>query len=485
MKVKQLLRKYNDIPVQAKLAIWLTFCNLVQRGMSLLTVPIFTRLMDKSQYGEYSSYLSWLSIATIICTFRLTGGVYNKGLSKYKEDQDGFCLAMQFTTSIITIGCYFLYVVFSHWINRMTEMSFAVTSLLFLEVFFSTSLGFWSVRKQYLFKYKEVVIGTLTYAILNPILGIVFVINAGQEVRGLARIISTVLAQVIVGLVFYIINIVKGKFKFNKSYSQFAIKFNLPLLPHYFSEYILNQSDRIMIQKICTYSEVALYSVAYNAGMVMTILTSSINQAITPWIYQSLDDKKIDEIGNVLVSLAIVLLIPILVFIAMAPEVILILAGQQYAEAVYVIPPVAGSIVFLFLYNSFANIEFYYDYNKFTMYISMIGAVINIILNGIFIKLFGFVAAGYTTFFCYFIYCAGHYLFADKIVQKKQGVHIIDPRKLCIVFIILLFVMVMMSLLYSHTLIRYISILIIVIITVYKREKILTLFSELKNNKKK
>ena len=68
---------------------------------------------------------------------------------------------------------------------------------------------------------------------------------------------------VIVGLFFYIVNMKQGKFKYKFGYTKFAVLFNIPLIPHYFSEYILNQSDRIMIQKMCSLTDVAFYSVAW------------------------------------------------------------------------------------------------------------------------------------------------------------------------------------------------------------------------------
>lgn len=471
--IKRILKKYENFPLQVKLAFWLTFSNLVQKGISVLTVPVFTRLMSTVEYGKYSTYLSWLSIATIVCTLRLTGGVYNKGLSKYKDDQNGFCLAIQYTTSIITVLFYLIYLVFHNAVNRLTDMSTVITSLLFLEVFFSTSMGFWSVRQQYSYKYKNVLAGTLTYAVLNPILGVIFVTLAKPELRGTARILSTVLAQVFVGVFFYVINILNGHAQFKKEYGIFAIKFNLPLIPHYFSEYILNQSDRVMIQKLCTYSEVALYSVAYNAGMLLTILTGSINQAITPWLYQSLDEKEFDKIGRMLFSLAIVILLPILIFIALAPEMILVLAGSKYANAVYVIPPVTGSIVFLFFYTSFANVEFYYDYNRFTMYISMIGAAANIVLNYIFIQRFGFVAAGYTTFVCYMIYFLGHYLFVERIIFSKFHRHLIGVPKVVGLTGALIAFMLVMSFSYQNMLLRYSILLGMLVIVFLKRNTIM------------
>lgn len=477
MEIKSVIakveKKYKTIPIQAKLALWLTFCTLVQKGISVLTVPIFTRMMDTVEYGRVSAYFSWLSITSIVCSFKLNAGVYNKGLSKYKDDQEGFCLAMQYTTTLITISLYMIYLLFRDPVNTFTEMGTVITSLMFLEILFSTSMGFWSVRKQYSFRYKPVVVATLFYAILNPILGLLFVSHTSYENRGIARIFSTVIAQGVVGLFFYIVNIRKGKGKFKGEYSRFAIKFNLPLIPHYFSEYILNQSDRIMIQKICSYTQVAFYSVAYNAGMLMTIITGSLNQALIPWLYQSLDKENFDQISKVLISLATIIMLPMVIFIALAPEAIYILAGTSYASATYVIPPVAGSVVYLFFYTNFANIEFYYDYNKFTMYISMLGAALNVVLNYIFIKTFGYVAAGYTTFACYLVYCVGHYAFVEHIIQKKFGRHLIEWKYLAALFVFLLVLMVMMSLTYKWALLRYSLIVVLLICVVVKRKKIM------------
>ena len=83
----------------------------------------------------------------------------------------------------------------------------------------------------------------------------------------------------------------------------------------------------------------------------------------------------------------------------------------------------------------------------------MIGAILNLALNYVFINLFGFVAAGYTTFACFFVYCFGHYLFMEFIMKKKNHVHLIDIKMLLGLVIVLLALMITMSLTYSSILI--------------------------------
>ena len=60
--VKKLLKKYNDIPIAAKATIWFIFCSVTQKCISLMTTPIFTRIMSTTQYGQFSVYNSWLQI---------------------------------------------------------------------------------------------------------------------------------------------------------------------------------------------------------------------------------------------------------------------------------------------------------------------------------------------------------------------------------------------------------------------------------------
>ena len=56
------------------------------------------------------------------------------------------------------------------------------------------------------------------------------------------------------------------------------------------------------------------------------------------------------------------------------------------------------------------RIELFYKKTTFATVASTIAAVSNIILNYIFIKLFGFVAAGYTTMVCYALLALLHYI---------------------------------------------------------------------------
>lgn len=53
-KVNALLEKYHSLNVEVKAILWFTVCSFMQKGISFITVPIFTRLMTLKQYGQFT-----------------------------------------------------------------------------------------------------------------------------------------------------------------------------------------------------------------------------------------------------------------------------------------------------------------------------------------------------------------------------------------------------------------------------------------------
>lgn len=477
--VNKYLKKYNDIPIAAKASLWFMFCSILQKSISLLTTPIFTRIMTTEQYGQFSIYNSWLQIFTIITTLRLNWAVFNKGMSKYKNDRDGYTLTMQTLTTILTTIVLLIYLMFRKQINELTELPTYIMLAIFAELYLIPAIDFWTIRKRYEYIYKPVVFRTVLMTVLNAGLGVIAVLIS--EDKGVARILSCVIVNVCFGSVLFVYNIRKGKKICSLEYARFALLFNLPLLLHYFSQYILDQFDRIMIQKIVGIAAAGIYSVAYNAGMVMKIVTQSINNALIPWQYDKLEKRKLKELDDTVFLIFILVAICTVAFTSVAPELLMILADIEYQEATYIIPPVALGLFFSFMYTYFANVEFYYDENKFTMFISMIGAGLNICLNYFGIKWYGYIAAAYTTLICYVIFAVAHYIYMEHCVRKKLSVKsVCDSKRLVLLGIVVISLGISMVFLYKKLIIRYVLMLFLCIVGYVKRKVIIDMFGKIR-----
>lgn len=473
------MNKYSAASMSVKAGIWFLVCSIIQKSFTLVVTPIFTRLLTTEQFGEYSLYISWLQILTIFCTFRLDYGVFNKGMSKYGDNKDQYTASMQSVATVFTIIMLVIYLIFMEEINIITELNTVIMLFIFLELMFTPAMSFWLIRQRYDFKYKGVIFATIALSLVNLVVSLVAVLS--MEDKGVARILSCVLVQTCFGCFFYFINLRKGKKLWRWDYIKFAILFNIPLLPHYFSTYILEQSDRIIIQKLCGIEATAFYSVAYNAGAIVKIVVNSVNNALIPWQYRKLEKREFEELNRPIESIAILFALCLIIFIALAPELMQVFAGNKYMEAVFVIPPVAASMYFVLLYSIFCNMEFYFNANKFTMFLSIAVAAINVILNIVFIPLFGYITAAYTTLICYILFAFIHYQYINYISRKNINRNIVKSKNLIYISIMLISCMITFNLIYEYILVRYVIILALFGLLFWKKRVIIDVVRGIKN----
>ena len=477
-----LLKKYHEISAPVKASIWFTICSVLQKGISLITIPIFTRILSTEQYGTFSIYNSWYSIIGIFATLNLSAGVYNNCMTKHPESRKEITSAFQGLSTTITCVLFVIYLSAMNFWNNIFQLSSLFVIAMFLELLFVPAYSFWTVGKRYDYKYVGIVIVTLLISLGSPLLGIVAVLATDYKAE--ARVLADVLVQVIIGLVFYIYNFRKGKTFFSKEYWVYALKFNLPLIPHYLSMTILNQADRIMIGRMVSNGAAAIYSIAYSVSSIMNIVTQAINSSFIPYTYKALKEKKYDGIRRNANFLLV--LVGLVSFIAMAfgPEIVWIVGGKQYYDAIWVIPPVAASIYFSFLYPLFANVEFYYEKTVGIMIASCVGAISNIILNYIFIGIFGYYAAGYTTLACYILFAFAHYFFQRKILREKiaGNFEIYNMKLVVVISLAEIIGMIGMTLTYRNTIIRYSVLLLMAIALLTKKNDIIHRFKQIKEN---
>ena len=383
---KKALNKYNSLSLHFKATLWFFVCSVLQRGISTITTPIFTRLLTTAEYGRFSVFNSWLSIVQIIVTLQLSSGVYAMGIVKFKEEEKVFTSSLQGLNLVLCVLWTIIYLLFRDFWNSLLTLTTVQMLAMLVMIWSTTAFHFWMANQRNQFKYRHLVIATLIVSILKPAVGIFFVLHAEDKVT--ARILGLALVEVVCYTGFFVAQMVRGKVFYSGKYWKYAILFNLPLIPHYLAGTVLSSSDRIMIERLSTASAVGIYSLAYSISQVMHMVSDSLNKTMVPWLYQRIREKDYSKIGGrVYVSLVLIAIANI-ILIAFAPEIIRVFAPPQYHEAIYVIPPVAMSVFAQYLYLCFALFEFYFEKRIWTTISTFTSAVINLVLNYIFIPVF-------------------------------------------------------------------------------------------------
>ena len=474
--MRTLVGRYKNMNAPAKASLWFLFCGFLQKGIGFLTTPIFTRVMAEAQYGAFNVYTSWLSIVQIVVTLNLSADVYTRGLVKNEEDQARFSSSMMGLSTTCMVIFWLIYAAFHKLLNSLTGLSTALMAAMFLEIWGTVAYQFWYNRERVAFRYKKLAFLTILYALLRPVMGVVFVAVSRVEFQMEARVASTVLVNVLLFSVLYVSLARRGKCFYHKQYWRYGLQFTLPLLPHYLSQYALNQSDRLMINYYFDESKTAYYSVAYTLAQVLQILTVAITATMNPWIYKMLKKGEPKQIGKMSLGILVLVAAANFLVVAGAPELLRILGPESYQQALWVIPPVTASVFFLFLYNLFITFEYYYEKTRYVTAASVGSAVLNIALNIIFIPRYGFVAAGYTTLVCYMVYSLAHFLFMKKVCKQcLDGLRVYNGWMILGISLALVVGSGLMMLVYRLPLVRYGIIVCLLALAVCCRKQILNL----------
>lgn len=467
-KLNKLVSHYKCLCSEKKAVIWYAFSNVFQKGIMFFTIPIITRLLNTQEYGVFSVFVSWRDILIIFATLNLYCGVFTKILVDNKNDQNRCTSSMQGLGWFFTFFCTIIYLLFREKINSLLGLDTLSVLGLILYYFFYPAFSLWCTKQRVNNKYKLMVLLTIVISFLTPIISLILL--QFTTLRSDAVIIGNLVGYIILGMFFSILNIYKSKSIYNKEYWLFALKYNIPLIPHYLSIMVLGQSDRIMIKYFCGDAKAGIYSLAYQISSMMNIVFNAINYSFVPRSYIMLKNKKINTLKKESFRLLILMGIMTLIAILLAPECVRFMGGKKYMEAIYIIPPVCISAFITFCYGFFNNIEFYFSKTKNVMVASTISAIINIVLNWIFIPLYGYIIAGYTTLISYFVLMWLHYIFAKKISINEYGANVYDGRKIIIIIGFIIMIASIIFIFYDFLIIRFMMVIMLANIIIHKRK---------------
>ncbi len=455
------MKKSNKSKNKAlKAGIWYTISNFFVKGLAFITMPLFTRIMTSSDIGLFSNITAWFNILAIITTFELYSSV-NLARFDYKDDLNEYISSTLVLGSIITAFFYIIVLIFKDFFMDLLLIDFQTLNILFIYLLVYPAVQMFQLKKRIDYEYKSTVIVTIINALLSTGISLILVLLCTNKLVG--RVYGYFVPLIITSLILYIELLIKGQ-KLSTKYWKYALAISFPLIWHLLAGYLLSSADKIMITKMISSEANAFYSVAYSLSSIASILWTSMNNAWSPWAYEQMDKKDYQKLKNNSKPYLIFFIIVVYFMMLITPELLLIMGGKTYLEAKYVMPPVMTGYIFQFVYSLYVNIEFYHKKQKNIAIGTIIASIINIVLNFIFINIFGYIAAAYTTLIGYICLFLIHYFF----VKKLKCTSWYDTRFFIKVFVISLLFMLLCNILYTFNIVRYIFVILVLLIICYK-----------------
>lgn len=451
-----------------KSGVWYTISSISVKAILIFTTPIFTRLMTTTDYGLSATFTTWFTLLNVICSLNLW---YSIGRAKidFPNKLDEFVGSVQLLAFLFTflLGCGSLF--FVNELNSLFGMNKPLMIALYFYLLFYPAVQLTQAKLKYTYNYKGNIAITIYSTIVTVFFSLLFIILMPNN-KALGKSLGAVFATGILSIYIWIKTISKGNATINLSYWKYGLVISTPLILNSISLNILAQADRVFINKYCGADYTGIYSLAYSYAILINIVLNAVNEAWLPWFHDTFNEGNYDSIRKNVK--------PLIVFgcwfgiccIAIAPEAITLLGGQTYIEGIWVVPPVTLGIVCNYIFQHYEHVELHL---KKTWYISIgtvIAAGINIILNIVFVRMYGFVAAAYTTLFCYLILMILHHLISTYILRVKLYHNIFMYMALLLTCII----SVVFMLLYVYAwFIRWLFILVISLIYLVRYRKLI------------
>ena len=454
-----------------KSGFWYVFANFLVRGISIITTPIFSRLLTHDEVGSYSNFHSWVTIAVIVVTMRMESSMISAKFD-YKDRLGQYNRSMITLTGVIT-GIWALVVnAFPSFFTDRFGFSQFYINLMLIYCFFHAIINIFQINERYAFRYKRSVFIAILTAVSTAVFSVLLVLVMKDRLTG--RVIGGIFPVAVIGLVLFCIFFKRDRSVDPSSWA-YTLKISLPYIPHLLSLQVLNSVDRIMITRICGAADNALYTIAYSCGHIVTLLMTAMNRAYSPWLGDKLNEGakgEIRKVTNYYISLFCVLAVGMML---LAPELLLVMGGRSYLEARYVMPPVAMGCVCQFIYTLYVNVEQFKKKTIGMAIASVSAALLNYGLNAYFIPIYGYNAAAYTTLAGYLFLLTFHML----LVRRMKLGDVFDNRYVLLIVGGMMLLTLGINLIYGHTIMRYLLILVyiaaIALIAIKKKELIMNI----------
>ena len=382
-----------------------SFIYLLPTGVGnfipILTLPIFTRILTKEDYGVLALAQVYAIFVSGLANFGLTTG-YERNFFEHKEPKQVSELLYPTLLFVITafIVCAFLTYIFKSSLSRWIIGSSNHANLLFW-AFCST--GIMGLKNYYLtyFKNMENARAFAWYTIDESILGVILSLFMVAYLR--IGVIGLVWGQLLASLMIFLILGFKflnlHPISFNWAPLKDSLKLSYPLTPRIFLGVIGNQFDKYMIGLINSVGGVGIYSIGQKvANFVFTYMTA-LQNVFSPQVYRKMFDlgeQGGEAVGRYLTPFLYVSISLALVIALFSEEIISILTPPSFHGAIEIV-----IILSMFYGSMFFGKQPQLIFTKktyITSILTVIGITLNIAINIPFIMKWGAIGAAWGTF---------------------------------------------------------------------------------------
>lgn len=401
--------------------------------VSFLILPLYTAFLTKTEYGTYDLITILLSLMMPTITLQVKASVFRfliESRSNEAERKQYISTSYLFT-AVVSVLSLLLFCFVLSGVHAATKLLICI--YIFQEVLVDLSkqvargLG---VLNKYVFSIT-----------INSVLLLFFsyVLLFGMR-KGLNGVLIALNMALIVTNIYIFVTLELKKYISLHNFSRVRLKkmlaYSAPMVPNSISLWIVHLSDRLVVTFFMGLEVNAVYSVANKIPSLLSQIVGVFNLSWQENASLAVNDKDSARYYSEISQRTIDFLLgSAAVLIAFIPFLFKILVKGTYEDAYNQMPILICGVFFASLSSCYGSIYIALKKTKFIGVTSLIGAVLNLVINALFINKIGLYAASLSTVISYCI------IYFCRVIQLKKYIPIsLNWRRICPSFIILLFV---------------------------------------------
>ncbi len=377
---------------------WLMFEKIFRMGVGLFVGIWVARYLGPVQFGIFSYSLSFVGLFAVFATFGLDG-IMVRELVKDDNKRDvllGTAFLLKIVGAIFVLLLLYSSTLFSSNTQETNILIFIIASATLLQSFNVIDFYF---QSKVLSKY--VAYANFISLFISSIIKITLIINEAPLIYFAWTVLFDSFILALGFIYFYKLNNLSiFKWKYDKKIDLSLLNDSWPLILSGMVIAIYMKIDQVMINEMLGSKAVGQYAAAIKLSATWYFLPMVISSSVFPAIINAkkssttLYYKRLQKLYDLMAWIAITIAI---VFTFSSEWIVNLLYGEEYKEAGKILTIHIWAGVFVFLGTASSKWFIVENLQKHSFYRSLMGAIVNVILNFILIPKYSIYGAAIAT----------------------------------------------------------------------------------------
>jgi len=423
--------------------------TIVPRFLNYAIMTFFyTRIFRKEEYGVITELYAWMVLFLIVLTYGMETGFFRfSQRENYEKIYSTSLISLFITSSLFLIVTNIFIETFSQLLKYRNNQDYIRMFCAILAIDSFSALPFARIRRENkpllfsIIKISNVII-TVTVVIFLLIIAPDIYENGKGLIKdildkfynphyGVGYVFVANLIGSLATLIMLLPYVIKIKNGFDFGIWKKMIMYSFPLLIAGISGSLNDAVDKVLLRRLMD-EDKALYTVGeygagYKIGVLMALFIQMFRFAAEPFFFERADKKDAKETYAFVMKYFVIVMLIIFLVLNLYKPVIQYILGQPYRNSLVVVPMI--SMAYL-LYGIYLNHSIWYkinDLTRFGVYITLAGAVVTVIINVIFIPVYGYMASAWAHVASYLSMIILSFVLASKYYPVKYNMSKLIP----------------------------------------------------------